>query len=85
MKQFEYEITEPIGIHARPAGELVKFAKEFSSSVTITKDGKSADAKRLIALMSLGVKQGNKVSVSIEGDDEDDAAAKIETYFKEKL
>lgn len=85
MRQFDYEITDPIGIHARPAGELVKAAKEFVSSVTITKDGKSADVKRLIALMSLGVKQGNKVSVSIEGDDEEEAASKLETYFKENL
>lgn len=85
MRQFDYEITNLIGIHARPAGELVKAAKEFVSSVTITKDGKSADVKRLIALMSLGVKQGNKVTVSIEGADEDEAASKLETYFKENL
>lgn len=85
MKQFDYEVTDPLGIHARPAGELVKVAKTFSSTVTVTKDGKSADAKRLIALMSLGVKQGNKISVSIDGADEDDAAAKIEAYFKENL
>lgn len=85
MKQFEYEITNFLGIHARPAGALVKVAKDFSSKVTVTKDGKSADAKGLIALMSLGVKQGNKVSVSVEGDDEEDAASKLETYFKENL
>lgn len=85
MKQFDYEVTDPIGIHARPAGELVKVVKTFSSSVTVTKDGKSADAKRLIALMSLGVKQGNKISVSIEGADEEEAADKIEAYFKDNL
>lgn len=82
MKQFEYEVTDPLGLHARPASELVKVAKEFSSAVKIEKDGKSADARRLIAIMSLGVKQGNKVTVSADGADEDAAIAKLEEFFK---
>lgn len=62
MKTFEYTITDPVGIHARPAGLLVKAVKEHASKVTITKknpDGteKSADAKKLLALMNLGIKQ----------------------------
>ena len=58
MKEFKYTVTDPEGIHARPAGELVKKAKEFQSKITITKDGKSADVKRLFALMGLAIKQG---------------------------
>lgn len=46
MKEFIYTVTDPQGIHARPAGELVKLAKEFTSSVTISKDGKSGDCKK---------------------------------------
>ena len=43
MTEFKYVITDPEGIHARPAGELVKAAKEFAANITLTKDGKSGD------------------------------------------
>jgi phosphocarrier protein len=85
MKQFEYVITDEVGIHARPAGLLVKAAKEFTSNVTITCEGKSADAKKLITLMGLGVKKGQNVTVTVEGDDEETAAAGLEAFFKENL
>lgn len=85
MKTFEYTITDPVGIHARPAGNLSKEAKKYDSVVTITKDGKSAEAKKLMALMSLGVKQGETVTVTIEGSDEDQAAAEMEEFFKNNL
>ena len=54
MKTFLYEITDEIGIHARPAGLLVKLAGGFQSTITVDKDGKTADAKRIMALMGLG-------------------------------
>jgi phosphocarrier protein len=85
MKTFEYTITDELGIHARPAGELVKVTKQFASTIKLDCNGKSADAKRLIAVMSLGAKQGNKITVSVEGADEADAAAKLEEFFKTQL
>lgn len=85
MKEFQYVITDEVGIHARPAGLLVKAAKEYGSSVTLSCNGKSADVKKLMMLMSLGVKKGNEVTVTIEGDDEEAAAAGLETFFKENL
>ncbi|MDD6692476.1 MAG: HPr family phosphocarrier protein [Lachnospiraceae bacterium] len=86
MKEFKYTITGPVGIHARPAGLLVKEVKAHASKVTITAaDGKSADAKKLLALMGLGIKQGDTVTVSIDGEDEDAAAASIEKFMKENL
>ncbi|MBD5461548.1 MAG: HPr family phosphocarrier protein [Lachnospiraceae bacterium] len=85
MKSFNYTITDPVGIHARPAGLLVKEAKQYDSTITITKDGKSADAKKLMALMSLGVKQGDTVEVSVEGGDEGTVAANMEGFFKNNL
>ena len=78
MKSFEYTITDPVGIHARPAGNLAKEAKQYEAVVTITKDGKSAEAKKLMALMALGVKQGDTVTVSVEGADEEVVAQKME-------
>ena len=50
MKEFNYTITDPEGIHARPAGELVKVAKGFASSIKLAKDGKEGDCKRILAL-----------------------------------
>ena len=51
MKEFNYTITDPEGIHARPAGELVKVAKGFASSIKLAKDGKEGDCKRIFGIM----------------------------------
>ncbi len=85
MKSFEYTITDPVGIHARPAGLLVKKVREFASAVTVTRDGKSVNALKLIALMGMGIRQGDTVKVTVEGADEDDAAAAIEEFFRANL
>jgi phosphocarrier protein len=85
MKTFEYTITDPVGIHARPAGILVKKVKEFASTVTIAKGEKSVNALKLMALMGLGIKQGDKITVTVEGDDEEKAAAEIEAFLKANL
>ena len=85
MKTFEYVVKDELGLHARPAGLLVKKAGAFASKVMLSKDGKSADAKRIMAVMALGVKQGNTITVSIEGDDEETAASEIETFLNENL
>ncbi len=85
MKEFTYVITDKEGIHARPAGELVKLAKEYTSTVSVIKEGKKADAKKVFGLMGLGVKNGMEITVQIEGEDEDTAAAAVEAYLKENL
>lgn len=85
MKEFKYVITDPEGIHARPAGILVKQAAGYASSVKIAKGEKSADAKRIFGVMGLGVKTGEEITVTVEGADEDTAAAELETFFKENL
>ena len=86
MKEFTYTITDPVGIHARPAGLLAKAAKALDSTITIAKaDGKSAAATKLMALMSLGIKQGDTVTVKVEGGNEEANAASIEQFFKDNL
>lgn len=85
MKSFTYTITDEVGIHARPAGLLVKKAKEFDSTITIEKGGKSVNASKLMALMGLGVKCGETVTVTAEGSDEEKAAAELEEFFKSNL
>lgn len=85
MKTFSYEIKEQIGIHARPAGLIAKEAKKFASKITISKDGKSVEATKLMAVMGLGVKCGQIVEVEIEGTDEDAAYETVKALFEENL
>ena len=85
MKSFTYTVQDELGIHARPAGMLVKEAKKYQSKITITKEGKSADASKLMAVMSLGVKCGQTVQIAVEGPDEEDAAAGIQAFFEANL
>ena len=85
MTAFEYTITDSIGIHARPAGMLAKEAAKFKSKVFLHFGDKKADARRLIAIMGMGIKHGNTVRVEVEGEDEAEAAAQIEAFFKANL
>lgn len=85
MKNFTYVVKDETGIHARPAGMLVKRAQGFKSDITIEKDGRSADLKKLFSLMGLAVKCGNEIKVTCSGEDEDEAAAELEKFFKENL
>lgn len=85
MKEFSYIITDPEGIHARPAGLLVKEAGKFSCKVVIKKEEKEADAKRIFGVMGLAAKQGDKVILEADGVDEDKAIEVLEKFIKENL
>ncbi len=87
MKSFDYVIKDELGIHARPAGILVKKLASVKSNVKIeVKDkDKEADAKRLMQVMKMAVKQNDTVTVTIEGEDEDTALVEIEAFFKENF
>ena len=85
MKEFTYVITDPAGIHARPAGLLVKEAANFSSAISIAKDSKKGDLKRIFGVMALGVKKGETVTITCEGADEEAAAAAISDFLKNNL
>ena len=83
MKEFEYTIKDELGLHARPAGLLVKQAATYQSKLTIEKvGGKSADLKRLFGVMGLAVKCGETIKVTAEGEDEAAAAEGLEEFFK---
>lgn len=86
MQKFSYVIKDEVGIHARPAGLLVKEAKKYDGSkITIVKDGKSADATKLMALMGLGVKCGDEVEVQVEGTNEADVCEEMKAFFEGNL
>lgn len=83
MKAFTYTIQDPVGIHARPAGLLAKKAAEFSSTITVCKGEKSADTRRLMALMALGIQHGDTIRIEVEGADEEKAAQAMQAFMQE--
>jgi phosphocarrier protein len=85
MKEFSYEITDALGMHARPAGLLVKQAAGFHSKITISKDGKEVDAKKILGIMSLGAKKDHVITMKAEGDDEEQAIEALSKFLKENL
>jgi len=85
MKEFNYVIKDALGIHARPAGMLAKLAKTFESKVQITKGEKTVAASQLLMLMGLGVKQGEEVTITVEGADEENAFTEMKDFFEKNL
>lgn len=85
MKQFLFTVQDENGIHARPAGLLVKEAQKYQSKIAVSCKGRSADAKRLFALLGLAIKKGDEITVSVEGEDENSAAEAFEDYLKENF
>ena len=85
MKEIKYIIQDELGIHARPAGLLVKKCAEFTCDIRIGKPGKMVDAKRVIGVMSLGMKQGEELCLTFNGVDEGTAASEVETFLGENF
>lgn len=85
MKTFEYTVTDGLGIHARPAGLIAKTAKEFSSEIVISKDGKNAACTKVMAIMGLGVKCGDRITVTVSGGDEEAAEKAMRELFNSNL
>ena len=85
MIQFTYTIQDPQGIHARPAGMLVKEAAKFQSKCSVAGNGKTGDLKRIFSLMGMGIKAGMELTVSVEGPDEKETAAALEAFLKANL
>lgn len=85
MKEMTYQIRDRLGIHARPAGLLVKAAAEFPCQITLEKDGKSVDAKRILGVMGLGVKCGQEITLKCEGEREEEALEVLGAFLRENL
>ena len=85
MKEIKYTITDPLGMHARPAGMLVKAVAGAASKVTITAPTGTADAKRLMAVMRLAAKQGMELTIAVEGADEEKVAAELQAFLAANL
>ena len=81
MKTVTHVIADPLGLHARPAGLLVKLAGDFESAIVVTTSTGTADAKRIMALMRLGAKQGTLLTVTCSGPDEEASAEAIRRFL----
>ncbi len=85
MNKFTYTIKDKDGIHARPAGMLVKEASKFNSEITIESKGNKANAKKIFSVMSLGAKYDDEITLTAEGSDEAEAMTALENFIKENL
>ena len=85
MKEFKHVINDPMGMHARPAGMMVKAVAGYASKITITAPTGTADAKRLMALMRLAAKAGMELTIQVEGPDEETAAAALQAFMAANL
>lgn len=85
MHRIVYTITDENGIHARPAGKIVAEAKKYKANIRLLLPvtDKSADVKKLFALMGLGVKKGDTIHIEAEGDDAEEALQAIEAMLAE--
>ncbi len=83
MKELSFTVKDPAGLHARPAGLLVKEAQRLSDNVTICKGERTADLKKLLAVMGLGIRHGETVIIRIEGKDEEASLRHLESVLKE--
>lgn len=85
MIKFTFTVKDEMGLHARPAGLLVKEAARCSSKVTLKKGEKTGDAKRIFNVMGLSVKGGEEVEVMVEGEKEQEEAAALEAFVAENI
>lgn len=81
----DYVIQDPVGIHARPAGELLKLAKKFKSEIFFSASGKTVKLNSIFSLMSLGVKKGTTVHIEAQGEDGAAAIQAFQTYLQAHL
>ncbi len=85
MREFTYTVKDELGLHARPAGMLVKRAASYQSNIQIWKGEASAQAKRLFGVMGLNVKQGDAIRFTLEGADEEAACTELEAFCQENF
>ncbi|MDR2748047.1 MAG: HPr family phosphocarrier protein [Treponema sp.] len=85
MTECSYTITNPVGIHARPAGLFIKRLQGFTSIITVIRGGDRCDGKKLLALMKMQVKQGETIVIKAEGEDEEAAAKAAMDFLRSNL
>lgn len=85
MVSREVEVINRLGLHARAAAKLVGTATRFASSLTVSREGRSADAKSIMAVMMLAATRGHTVVLSAEGSDESEALDAVTQLFADRF
>ncbi len=85
MKKTVVEIIWATGLHARPAGEVVKLSNSFKSNIFFANDEGEVDAKSILGVLTLGACHKSKISIRIEGSDEEEALKALESFFKKEF
>ncbi len=85
MQSFTYKIQDPLGIHARPAGLLVKEAQRMESDVRIRCADKEADGKKLFSVMRLGAKTGDRLTVTVTGEREEEESRYLRAFMEKNV
>ena len=79
------KITNPTGLHLRPAGNLCKEAKKFKSKVTFEYDGNIANAKSVLSVLGACIKSGDEITLICDGEDEEEALSILLSYIESGL
>jgi phosphocarrier protein len=85
MKEIKYVLKDPLGLHARPAGQLVKVAAKYKCDAQLGTTAKMVNAKRIIGVMALSLKQGHELIMRFEGEDEEEAATACEAFLTDNV
>lgn len=83
MKKLEIKVTDPSGMHARPASILSKEASKFSSKISIHFDEKKSNMKSILGILSMGIQAESNIVITIEGEDESAAHVAIKDVLRE--
>ena len=81
MIRKEYVVGNPSGLHARPASRLVQTAQKFKSNITVEGNGKKINAKSMVKLLSGGITKGSSISITCEGEDEEQMMSAVADLF----
>ena len=84
MQTRDFHIVAATGIHARPATLLVQTASKFNSDISLECKGKSVNLKSIMGVMSLGVGQGSDITITADGEDEEEAISAISDSMKKE-
>lgn len=85
MKQRTLTLTNSIGLHARPAAEMVKAAAKFKSNIILEGNGRKADAKSIILVLGLGLRRGDAITIYAEGEDEEAAVQALSELVEQRF
>jgi phosphotransferase system HPr (HPr) family protein len=81
-RRADVEVTNPSGLHARPAARFVEAARAFEATLSLQKDGRQGNAKSLVSVLKLGIGQGSLITLEADGPDEDRAVEELTALLR---